>query len=98
MAGALRGADKRPAPRAPGQNERVLSQAHAPPAPLEHPDPGHPAAGPGTGPRSWLAGLSPAGLLDSPAEESQVIVAAARTPPPQVIFDSLDGRAAARPC
>ncbi len=35
LAGALRGADQHPAPRAPGQNER-----HAPRAP-ERPGPGH---------------------------------------------------------
>ncbi len=48
--------------------------------------PGHPAAGPGSGPQSYPARLSPAGLLDSPAEESQELIAAARTLPPHFMF------------
>jgi hypothetical protein len=48
--------------------------------------PGHPAAGPGSGPQSCPAGLSPTGLLDSPAEESQESIAAARILPPQFML------------
>ncbi len=44
-------------------------------------------AGPGSGPQSCPAGLSPAGLLDARAEESQELIAtAARTLPPQFMF------------
>ncbi len=64
LAGALRGADRRPAPFFPGQNERPAPRAPGAPRPRSR-RPGHPAAGPGSGPRSWLAGLSPAGLLDT---------------------------------
>ncbi len=99
LAGALRGAAQRPAPHAPGQNERP-----APRAP-ERPGPGHDARvirrqGPAwaRSPQAAQPGSAQPAcstlMLNSLKKELLLHARCRRTS----CFDSLDDRAAARPC
>ncbi len=90
LAGAQRGADLRPAPRAPGQNERPAPRA------LERPGRSDARVIRRQG-RSRARSPAQPGSAQ-PACSTLELNAAARTLQQQSCFDSLDDRAAARPC